>query len=279
MAAAARPSVTDAPELPVGRSGRDALGVALAIAEQAARTLRRRYGRPISTRWKGRGNVVTEADLAVERMVREALAAEFPDHGFLAEETAPSSARAGWLWVCDPLDGTKNFSRGIPHFAFTLGLWRDGEPLAGVTVQPATRETFAAAAGQGTRRNGRPCRVSNIDRLDRAVTALDLGYDELRGAAQLELARRLWGQVETVRISGSAALGLAYVAAGKWDLFVHRNMQPWDLAAGILLVREAGGVVTDGAGRPAGLESEFIVAGTPAVHAEFFARGGLEGFR
>ncbi|GBD23012.1 Inositol-1-monophosphatase [bacterium HR29] len=279
MAAATRPGVTSAPELPVGRSGRDALTVALAVAEHAARMLRRRYGKPTRTRWKGRGNVVTDADLAVERMVREALAAEFPDHGFLAEETAASGAREGWLWVCDPLDGTKNFSRGIPHFAFTLGLWCDGEPLAGVTVQPATRETFTAAAGRGACWNRRPCGVSGIDRLDRAVTALDLGYDERRGAAQLELARRFWGQVETVRISGSAALGLAYVAAGKWDLFVHRNMQPWDLAAGILLVREAGGVVTDGGGRAARLDSEFIVAGTPAVHAEFFARGGLEGFR
>lgn len=279
MATAARPGLTDAPELPIGRSGRDALEVALALGDTAARLLRRRYGRPMRARWKGRGNVVTDADFAVEEQVRSALEVEFPEHALLAEETAAATAQTGWLWVCDPIDGTKNFSRGIPHFAFTLGLWHDGNPLVGVTIHPVTREAFAAAAGRGTFRNGRPCRVSAIERLDQAVVALDLGYDEVRGAAQLELARRFWGNVETVRISGSAALGLAYVAAGKWDLFVHRNMQPWDLAAGILLVKEAGGIVTDGQGRPASLASEFVVAGTPAVHAEFFARGGLEGFR
>lgn len=279
MAAAARPSLTDSVPMPVGTSGRTALEVAIALARQATRLLRHRYAKPVGTRWKGRGNVVTEVDVLVERTVRDILATEFPDHAFLGEETAASTPRSGWLWVCDPIDGTKNFSRGIPHFAFTVGLWHNGGPVAGVTAHPMTRELFAAVAGRGSQRNGRPCAVSKVSSLERAVVALDLGYAHDRGAAQLELARRFWGNVETVRISGSAALGLAFVAAGKWDLFVHRNMQPWDLAAGILLVREAGGTVTDGAGRPADLDSEYIVAGTPAVHAEFFARGGLEAFR
>lgn len=279
MVAGARPSLTHSAPMPVGTSGHTALEVAIALARQAARLLRARYAKPVPTRWKGRGNVVTDVDVLLERTVRNVLQTEFPKHAFLGEETAASTPRSGWLWVCDPIDGTKNFSRGIPHFAFTIGLWYDGEPVAGVTAHPMTRETFAAAVGQGAERNGRPCAVSDVSSLERAVVALDLGYDQERGAAQLELAHRFWGKVETVRISGSAALGLAFVAAGKWDLFVHRNMQAWDLAAGILLVREAGGAVTDGEGKPAGLDSEYIVAGTPAVHAEFFARGGLEAFR
>lgn len=264
--------------LPVGASGRSALAVALDLADRAAKLLRRRYGRPVRARWKGRGNVVTDADLTIEGFVREQLAREFPDHGVLAEELSATSNPREWQWVCDPLDGTKNFSRSIPHFSFTLGLWHAGEPLLGVTVHPLSRETFVAIAGGGAWLNGRPCRVSPVPCLDRAVVALDLGYDQGRGAAQLELARRFWGKVETVRIAGSAALGLAFVAAGKWDLFVHRDLRPWDLAAGILLVREAGGVITDDRGRPAGLDSQTLVAGSPAVHAEFLSRGGLEGF-
>ena len=265
--------------LPLGRSGRDALAVARALAAEAAELLRHRFGDPGAAEWKGRGNVVTEVDLAVEKLVHQTLRAEFPEHTVLSEETTASARSEGWLWVCDPIDGTKNFSRGIPHFCFTIGLWRAGEPVVGVTRHPVSGEELWAVAGRGAFLDDRPARVSDVAAIDRAVVALDLGYDPAGGAAQLELARRFWGQVETIRISGSAALGLAFVAAGKWDLFVHRDLQPWDLAAGILLVREAGGVVTDAEGSPAGLYSRTVVAGSPQLHAEFFARGGVEDFR
>lgn len=275
----AEPRVAPRFPLPVGRSGRDALAVARAIATDAAELLRRRFGDPGRAEWKGRGNVVTEVDLAVEALVHDALRAEFPEHAVLSEETAGETRSDGWLWVCDPIDGTKNFSRGIPHFCFTIGLWRGGEPVVGVTTHPVSGEEVWAVAGGGAFLGERAARVSAVTAIDRAVVALDLGYDPAGGAAQLELARRFWGKVETIRISGSAALGLAFVAAGKWDLFVHRDLQPWDLAAGILLVREAGGMVTDGEGAPAGLSSRTIIAAAPALHAEFLARGGLEGFR
>jgi fructose-1,6-bisphosphatase/inositol monophosphatase family enzyme len=229
-------------ELPVGTSGADALTVARACAKAAANVIRGTL-RDVQATSKGQGtrNVVTAADLAAEAAVRSILAREFPDHGLLAEETASDAWVDGWMWVCDPIDGTKNYSRGIPHFAFSLALCRDGEPV----------------------------RVSKVAELGRAIASIDLGVEEGRGELQLALATRLWPKVEAIRVGGSAALGFAYVATGAWDLYVHTTLSPWDVAAGMVLVREAGGIVSDASGGPISLRSTGAVAGTPGVHAAF----------
>lgn len=232
------------------------------------------FGRVGVSHTKGRGNVLTETDLAVERTVKDLLAREYPGHAVLSEETASETRSDGWMWVVDPLDGTKNFSRGIPHFCFTIALCHGAEPLVGLTLQPLLNEEFAATRGQGCTLNGRPASVSGTSTVREGIVAIDMGYDDQRGRRQLELALHLWPGMQSLRIPGSAALGVAYVAAGRWDVFVHADLQPWDLAAGLLMVREAGGVVSDRDGGPATIFSRGIIAAPPAVHDDFVALAG-----
>jgi fructose-1,6-bisphosphatase/inositol monophosphatase family enzyme len=161
----------------------------------------------------------------------------------------------------------------VPHFCFTIALCHGGEPVVGLTLQPLLNEEFAAVRGAGCTLNGAPVRAAETDSVKNAVIGIDLGYDDQRGRRQLELAQYLW-PVQALRIPGSAALGVAYAAVGRWDLFVHSDLQPWDVAAGLLLVREAGGTVTDREGNPASIFNRSLVAGAPQVHADFFALAG-----
>jgi fructose-1,6-bisphosphatase/inositol monophosphatase family enzyme len=255
--------------LPASTSGKPALQVARECAAEARDILRGGFGRTGIAGVKGRGNVVTEVDFAVERATIRRLEAEFPEHAVLSEETRAESRSEGWMWIIDPLDGTKNFSRGIPHFCFTLALCFAGEPLLGLTLQPILDEEYLAIAGGGTTLNGTPVTVSATQTVLDSVVAIDLGYDDRRGSLQLDLARHLFPGVQALRIPGSAAMGLAYVAAGRWDAFVHSALQPWDVAAGLLLIREAGGVVYDRDGKPASIFSEGVVAANPAVYQDF----------
>jgi fructose-1,6-bisphosphatase/inositol monophosphatase family enzyme len=173
------------------------------------------------------------------------------------------------MWVIDPIDGTKNFSRGIPHFGFALALCHQSEPVLALTLHPPTGDEFTALRAEGFQLNGFACRVSDVAAVRDAVVALDMGYDDARGAEQLATAMALWPGVQSLRISGSAVLGPAFVAAGRWDLYVHRDLRPWDIAGGLLLVREAGGVATDLDGSPATIFSRSVVCATPGVQADF----------
>ncbi len=259
---------------PASTSGRDALAVARECAAEARRIMREGFGRVGVSATKGRGNVLTETDLAVERATTAILAREYPGIPVLSEETAAGTRSEGWLWVIDPVDGTKNFSRGIPHFCFTIALCHENEPVVGLTLQPLLDEEFAAVRGQGATLNGRPIRVSETQTVRESIVAVDMGYDDGRGRRQLELALALWPGMQSLRIPGSAALGIAYVAAGRWDVFLHADLQAWDLAAGLLLVREAGGIATDREGKPASIFSNGLIAATPAVHADFLKVAG-----
>jgi fructose-1,6-bisphosphatase/inositol monophosphatase family enzyme len=218
---------------------------------------------------KGRGNVVTETDMAVEQAVMAILAREFPDHAILAEESAAQTRSGGWMWVVDPIDGTKNFSRGIPHFGFGLALCHDARPVLALSLHPVTGDEFLAVAGMGCTVNGVATHVSAVTTVREAVVALDMGYNDERAARQLETAAALWPGMQSLRIAGSAVLGPAFVAAGRWDLYVHLDLKPWDIAGGLLLVEEAGGVVTQRDGSPATIFSESVICATPGVHADF----------
>lgn len=264
--------------LPISTAGRTPLDVARACAAAARKLMLEGYGRVGSVGIKGRGNVVTETDFAVETAVRDILHAEYPDHALLSEETAADTRSDGWMWVVDPVDGTKNFSRGIPHFCFTIALCRAAEPVVALTLHPLLNEEYAAVLGAGFTVNGTRTTVTACQTVQDAVVSVDLGYDETAGADQLDLARGLFPGLQSLRISGSAALGTAYLAAGKWDLFVHADLQPWDVAAGLLLVREAGGIVSNHLGAPAAIYDRGIVAAPPAVHADFFRRAAALGW-
>jgi len=269
-------------ELPTSNSGRSAEEVARECAEEATRILLDRFpgragGHRGETRRKGRGNFVTETDLAVESAVLERLGAEFPAHDVLSEEGSGPAAEAkrGWLWVVDPLDGTHNYSQGNPIFSFTIALCRDGEPVLGLTIAPVTGDEFFARKGGGLLVNGEPASVSATPTLAESVLGLDLGYDDSRAAKLISLVAELWPGMQAVRVMGSAALGFAFAACGRFDVYVHHFLYPWDSAAGIVLVREGGGVVLDRDGGQMTLESDSVVAGTLGAVQDFLrvARG------
>lgn len=255
--------------LPRSQSGRTAVEVARECAAEARAIIRAAFGKVKGTATKGRGNVVTESDLAVERAVLATLKREYPDHAVLSEETASETRAEGWMWVVDPIDGTKNFSQGVPHFAFNLALCYASEPRLGLTLQPLLDEEWLSLAGEGCRLNDAPVTVSERTAVQDAVIGMDMGYDDVRSRLQLETVTGLWPGMQSLRVQGSAALGFAYVAAGRFDLYLQPGLSPWDLAPGLLHVREAGGMVTDREGNPATLFTEAVLAAPPALHADF----------
>ena len=257
------------PEIPTAASGRSALDVARALAEEAGRRARARFRQPQEVTVKGRGNLLTETDLEIERFIQQALAEEFPDHNVLSEETAAGTSTDGYVWVVDPLDGTKNFVSGIPIWCVNIALCLDGEPLVAATHDPNHNETFSAQRGAGAELGGHPIRASSKSTVLESLLGIDIGYDDKRGRRLLHLALKLFPGMQALRIPGSAALGLAYAACGRYDLFLHRHLYPWDIAAGILLVQEAGGAITDHRGAPIAVASQSAIAGSARAHADF----------
>jgi myo-inositol-1(or 4)-monophosphatase len=222
----------------------------LALAERAARAggevLMEYYGRPPS----GVGakssatDLVSDADREAERVIREVLAAERPSDGLVAEEGSHAEADSGRRWIVDPLDGTINFLYELPAWAVSVAL-EDASGLAvGVVHAPVLRETFCAARGEGARlaEDGRPLRASGCDRLERAMVGTGFSYQPARRAQQAAVVARLLPLARDIRRAGAAALDLAWTAAGRLDAFYEGGLNPWDWAAGHLLVEEAGGV-------------------------------------
>lgn len=266
-------------DLPAGSSGRSAEDIARECAGRASNIMLERYraletGVAIERAVKSRGNYVTETDLACESAALGILATEFPGMPVLSEETAAAvdDWQKGWLWVIDPIDGTSNFARGIPTFAFNIALCLDGEPVLGLTHQPVTGAEFFAAKSAGLTVNGVPTRVSEVTAMADALTGFGMGYEYDRAKLMITLLAEMWPGVMMVQNIGSAALGLAYAASGRFDMYVHSNLYPWDMAAGIIQIREAGGLVLDRKGGPISIYSEGIIAGAPGPVGEFAER-------
>lgn len=268
--------------LPLSANGMGAEAVARACGEEAARIIRQRFGRrPSHKEAKGRGNFVTETDLAVEEAVLTLLRREYPSHAVLSEETARQVERwqEGWLWVVDPLDGTRNFARGIPIFAFNIALCLNGEPVLGLTRNPITGEEFFAVRGCGLRAGGRRGRVSRAPSLAESVLGFGLGYDYGRAGKLLALLSDLWPGMETAFNIGSAALGLAYAASGRFDVYIHHQLFPWDMAAGLVQVREGGGVIVSRDGGEVSIFSEGLIAGAPGPVRDLLLAAGERPWR
>jgi myo-inositol-1(or 4)-monophosphatase len=223
---------------------------------------------PGEVKLKGRRNPVTEADVASERRIVSGLAKAFPTHRVVAEEEGGRAGSDDWTWYVDPLDGTVNFAHGLPVFAVSIGACRGEEIVAGVVHAAALGETYEATRGGGARRNGRPIQVSRTADLSEALLATGFAYkrnevadNNVKPFADLVLRCR------DIRRLGSAALDLAYVAAGHYDAYWEPHLNPWDLAAGILLVLESGGRVTDLAGGPSMLvRGDILASNGTALH-------------
>ncbi|MEO5366336.1 MAG: inositol monophosphatase [Magnetococcus sp. WYHC-3] len=210
---------------------------------------------------------VTNADVAVERELIHLLRKAFPDHGVLAEEGGRKEGKSGLHWVIDPIDGTTNFARGIPHFCISLALARGDELVAGLVFDPAKDELFTADKGGGAFLNERRIRVSEELHVKNSVvaTGFPMHKEHLTGA-YLEAFGSMYRTCGQLRRGGSAALDLAYVAAGRLDGYWEPALSRWDIAAGILLVREAGGFVCDFGGSGDYLDSGDVLAANPGIH-------------
>jgi len=248
------------------------LNVMIKAAQRAGRSLKRDLGEVehLQVSLKGPRNFVTAADRRAEEIVREELAKARPDYGFLGEEGgAHEGADKSHRWIVDPLDGTTNFLHGIPHFAVSIALERNGAIVAGLVYNPANDEVFIAERGKGAYLNDKRIRVASRQRLADAVVACGLPH---YGRGDLALARQEIAAAQQhfagLRRYGAAALDLAWIAAGRLDAYWERDLSPWDLAAGMILVREAGGFVSDLDGGDAIFAKRQIAAGNDTMHGE-----------
>lgn len=255
--------------LPSAKSGLPAREVAETAAREAGRIIMAHFHQQKRVVVKGRGNLVTDVDNLVEERLREILRREYPECGIVGEEGQDSLGSSEYTWIVDPLDGTRNYVSGIPFFGVTVALVRGGVVVLGVVYDPVRDEFFLAEGGGGARCNGHPLAVAQKGRVREAVIGMDMGYDDDRGRENLEIVSALWPGVQTLRIMGSAALGITYVAAGRLDLYFHSNLYPWDLASGILLVGEAGGTITQRDGAPIDLSSRSVLAANSPLHGDF----------
>jgi myo-inositol-1(or 4)-monophosphatase len=248
------------------------LNVMIAAARKTARALKRDFGEleKLQVSLKGPANFVSSADRRAEETLYQELSKARPGYGFLGEEGGTrEGADKSHRWIVDPLDGTTNFLHGIPQFAISIALEREDSVIAGLIYNPASEEMFIAERGKGAFMNEQRIRVAGRKRLADSVIACSLPHI---GRGDLALARRETGavqeQVAGLRRFGSAALDLAWVAAGRVDAYWERNLSPWDMAAGIALVREAGGFVSDLDGGDAMLSTGDILAGNEAIHRD-----------
>ena len=237
------------------------------IARDAGEILRDRFGQPHDVRFKGTIDLVTEADQAAEDLIADRLRTLCPEHDLLCEEGSVGAAvGAAFRWVVDPLDGTTNFAHGLPTFAVSIALEDAGIPVIGVVHDPMRDELFVARQGAGATLNGTPIHVSGVDRLISSILVTGFSYDFERRAQQAEVWRDFLTRVQAIRQTGSAALNLCYIAAGRLDGYWERGISPWDVAAGALIVTEAGGTVTNMRGGPFHSDDREVLASNGTLH-------------
>jgi myo-inositol-1(or 4)-monophosphatase len=253
------------------------------IAREAGAILRDFFAQGVVTEYKGDVDVVTVADRTAEKLIRERLSQVFPDHGVYGEEGTRDRLEREYRWYVDPLDGTTNFAHGFPQFCVSLGLEQrpktlqpdqDGTLVAAVIYDPLRDELFTGENGRGAQLNGRPLHVSPIPDLAEALLATGFPSRKRHMSPNVHFYQEFTLRSHGVRRAGSAALDLAYVAAGRLEAFWEFNLNPWDTAAGILLVEEAGGRVTDFSGNHFQLDSREILASNGLIHQELIGLFG-----
>jgi myo-inositol-1(or 4)-monophosphatase len=249
------------------------LNFAIQTARDAGRVLAERFGRNLRISNKSEIDLVTESDLASERLIIDRIKTHYPRHSILAEESGTNlpggeGAQSGWRWIIDPLDGTTNYAHGYPCFCVSMGLEHDGTLEIGVIYDPLRDEMFSAERGQGAALNGKRIHVSPTPNLASALLCTGFPYDVRERS---EFARHFTNFImnaQGVRRDGAAALDLAYVAAGRFDGFWEEGLKPWDVAAGMLLIEEAGGRVSDYQNRSLDIFNPPILASNGLIHEQ-----------
>lgn len=257
-----------------GRSELDPLLVATAAEAvlQAGKIQRARFGQDVRIEKKGPIDLVTQVDIEVETMFRAMISERYPDHSVLAEELEGDNSSTDipeYCWVFDPIDGTVNYAHGLPIFCASLALEIDGKAMVAAVYDPIREELFMAERGQGARLNGIPLQVSGAETVLDSMLCTGFPYDVHQTVNEVVgLFGDFVAQARAVRRLGSAALDLCYVAAGRFDGFWEQRLRPWDMAAGALLIEEAGGRVTDMQGHPFSSRTGSIIASNSRVHDE-----------
>jgi len=253
------------------------------VARDAGALLLRYFRERVEIEYKGDVDLVTVADRESEKLIVARIRERFPQHDILGEEGTRQESGAEFKWYVDPLDGTTNFAHGFPVFCVSMGLERKGERIAGVLYDPTRDELFAAEKGSGATLNGKPMHVSKVAKLNEALVATGFPSHKRHKNPNIHFYHQITLRTHGVRRAGSAALDLAAVASGRVDGFWEFNLNPWDTAAGVLLVEEAGGMVSDFSGGPFHISSREVCASNgvlhPALLAEFRAifEGRVEG--
>lgn len=244
------------------------LQTAIDAARKAGRMIAERYpgGRTLTV--KGFRDLVTDADNASEAFILDLLRARFPDHTIVSEEAGSREINSGYTWIVDPLDGTTNYTHHHPVFAVSIGVLKRGEPLIGVIHDPLRDHTFVAERGGGARVNNEPIKVSRVARLENALVALDWGHSNEVRERILVYLHRVVPRCGSLRVLGSATLALAYVAAGWIDAYFQMGLKPWDAAAGMLMVTEAGGQCSTLEGKPYSVDLPGCLATNNLIHDE-----------
>jgi myo-inositol-1(or 4)-monophosphatase len=244
------------------------LDAAIEIAREAGAVLREGFDRPKTISYKGEVDLVTESDRRSEQLVVARLQERFPDHAIVAEEGGGAAAAAKYCWHVDPLDGTTNFAHGYPCFAVSIGLAELGVPIAGAVFNPVSDELFAAARGKGAYRNDDRIRVSLVEKLGSSLVATGFPTHQRKKSSNINYYWQFTLRSHGVRRDGAAALDLCSVAAGRFDAFWEFGLKSWDTAAGIVIVEEAGGRITDLGGQPYRLGGPSILASNQRIHLE-----------
>jgi myo-inositol-1(or 4)-monophosphatase len=268
--------------LTASATGSAIVATASAIAREAGARLKEFFSQGVETEYKGDVDLVTVADRTVEKFLRTRLGEAFPHHGIYGEEGTRDRLDQQFRWYVDPLDGTTNFAHGVPHFCVSLGLEKrdparrapgqpddaDGQIVAAVIYNPMLDEMFSSERGGGATLNGRPIHASRVPELAESLVATGFPSRKRHASPNIHFYQEFTLRSHGVRRAGSAALDLAYVACGRFEAFWEFNLNPWDTAAGLLLVEEAGGRITDFSGDPFQLNSREVLASNGLIHAE-----------
>ena len=263
--------------IPASISGKDALSVAVDAAQLAGQVIVDRLHTSKKVSFKGPANPVTDVDLLAEKAALGKLREQFPDYAIVSEESDPVITGSSWTWFVDPLDGTRNYALGIPHVAVVVALAFENQVQLGVTYDPIREELFTAETGKGAYLNGSPITASTKTGIDDSILGFDMGYVDEKAVMALDMIKSLWPGMQSIRVMGSAALGLAYAASGRIDLYFHHHVSSWDIASGLILVSEAGGQVVGRDGGPATCENDSVIASSPGLISRFLkATDGLD---
>ena len=256
-------------ELPISKNGKTVRDVIEEAVRLAGDILLSKFNDEKKVKMKGPKDIVTDVDLEVEGIIFEHLKNNYPEMAMIGEESFKGKMPSGFVWIVDPIDGTRNYAAGIPIFSVVVALSYNGEVVAGANFDPKKNELFEAEKGKGALLNGRLINISEKTEIEKSIIGMDLSYNDNGGRFGFEIIQKLWPDIQTVRIIGSSALGISYVAGGRTDLYFNYNLKPWDIAAGILLVEESGGIATDRRGQKANLFSEGIIVSNKTLHRTF----------